>query len=447
VIKFLKNIFTRSETPSTGSLTINDDFWFTAIGATASAGVSVSRETAMRQWAVYACVTEISQMLAQLPLKLKRPAPSDGDMPSCYLCDEFHEHQTPYQYDTMSTGMGSRRQPMIIITTTAGINKNGPCYEKRAQAINVLKGTYKNEQLFALIYTVDEEDDWHDLATWKKANPNYGVSFFEDYVVRKLQEAEQTLSKQSIILCKNLNIWQDSYNSWLDMDLWRACADPTIKESDFFGKYPCYLGGDLGAVKDLCALVRIYIKDGKYYVLSNFHLPKEAAKDPAKTNYLQWVHEKFIETHEGRTIDFGIIEDWIFHFLTKNRMAKEFALDMGFSAWPLVCSLAKRLEKVIGKKRTDEMLVEYGKTVKNFSAPMKELEKAIIDGNVVHDGHPVLSWCMGNIVVREDKKENIFATKEYADLKIDGGDALITAFARAILHDKHKSGGNDGSLL
>jgi len=81
----------RDDTPSTGSLAINDDFWFNVIGASASAGVSVSRESAMRQWAVYACVTEIAQMLAQLPLKLKRPAPAGGtedatDHPLYDLC-------------------------------------------------------------------------------------------------------------------------------------------------------------------------------------------------------------------------------------------------------------------------------------------------------------------------------------------------------------------------
>lgn len=79
MLNFIKNIFTRSaETPSTGSLAINDDFWYGITGSLASAGISVSRETAMRQWAVYACVTEIAQMLAQLPLKLKRPAAKGG---------------------------------------------------------------------------------------------------------------------------------------------------------------------------------------------------------------------------------------------------------------------------------------------------------------------------------------------------------------------------------
>lgn len=373
--------------------------------------------------------------------------PKDGDMPSCYCCDEFHEHDTPFQYDTMSTGMGSRRQPMIIVTTTAGINKDGPCFEKRRQCINVLKGTYDNEQLFAIIYTVDEDDDWTDISVWRKANPNLGVSFFEDYIKRKLLEAEQNLSKQAIIKCKNLNIWLDSYNSWLDMDEWRACEDAELNEEDFIGAYPCYEGADMGAVKDLTARVRVYVVGDEYVVFSKFYLPEEVANDQGKANYLQWVNAGLIETHTGKTVDFVEIGDQIYDFIVGNPAFKEFVIDLGFSAWPLIQRLQKRLEQKKGKRQVDRMLIEYGKTVRNFSEPMKQLEKAIKDKKLRHNGHPVLNWCMGNIVVRYDKKENILATKEHPDDKIDGGDALITAFARAMMHDESEYQANDGSLL
>lgn len=93
-----------------------------------------------------------------------------------------------------------------------------------------------------------------------------------------------------------------------------------------------------------------------------------------------WAAGGFIETHPGRTIDFDIIEDWIFDFIQQNRMVKEFALDMGFSAWPLMSSLQKRLERSRGKKATDDLLVEYGKTVKNFPEPMKQPKRHLLTG-------------------------------------------------------------------
>ena len=373
--------------------------------------------------------------------------PKDGDMPSCYCCDEFHEHDTPFQYDTMATGMGSRERPMIVITTTAGISKDGPCYEKRGQCINILKGSFENDTILALIYTVDEGDEWRLIETWYKANPNLGVSFFEDYVKRMLKEAEQNLSKQSIILCKNLDIWLDSYNSWLDMELWRAAEDKTIREEDFINRYPCFEGADLGAVSDLCARVKIYKNETKYYVFSKFYLPEDVMKDPSKVLYMQWYNSGAIETNPGRSVDFEEIGDQVYDDIIANRLYKEFALDVGFSAWPFFQRLQKRLEQKKGKGAVDQMLIEYGKTVKNFSEPMKNFYKALLDGNIVHDGNPVLGWCLGNVVVRYDKKENIFATKERDDDKIDGADALITGFSRAMMFDGSSDTGNDGSLI
>ena len=71
--------------------------------------------------------------------------PGDGASPSFYICDEYHEHPDAEQYETMLTGMGSREQALASIITTAGSNLSGPCYEKRADAIQVLEGSVIDE--------------------------------------------------------------------------------------------------------------------------------------------------------------------------------------------------------------------------------------------------------------------------------------------------------------
>jgi len=55
----------------TGSLSVFDDFWYSVAGKATSSGQSVNRDSAMRQWSVYACVSLISETMAMLPLKLK----------------------------------------------------------------------------------------------------------------------------------------------------------------------------------------------------------------------------------------------------------------------------------------------------------------------------------------------------------------------------------------
>src|SRR5476651_2191756 len=64
--------------------------------------------------------------------------PGDGDSPSCAIIDEYHEHITDALYTTMTTGMGSRDQPMTLIITTAGFDMQSPCYEKRTQIVEIL---------------------------------------------------------------------------------------------------------------------------------------------------------------------------------------------------------------------------------------------------------------------------------------------------------------------
>ena len=86
--------------------------------------------------------------------------PGDGASPSCAITDEFHEHDSPDQVNTFITGMVGREQPLWLATTTAGYNLDGPCYAFRKDATDMLEGHVTSDALFALIYTLDDGDDW-----------------------------------------------------------------------------------------------------------------------------------------------------------------------------------------------------------------------------------------------------------------------------------------------
>lgn len=103
--------------------------------------------------------------------------PGDGQSPHCAIVDEYHEHDSDSLYTTMLTGMGARRQPLMWAITTAGYNIEGPCYDKRREVIEMLNGTVPNEELFGVIYTVDEGDDWTDPEILKKQIPTWEYRF------------------------------------------------------------------------------------------------------------------------------------------------------------------------------------------------------------------------------------------------------------------------------
>jgi len=72
------SVFQRSGVVGRGNLTDYDDFWYGVGGVPASSGKTVNKTSAMRLWAVYACVSLISETLAHLPLKLKRKKKGGG---------------------------------------------------------------------------------------------------------------------------------------------------------------------------------------------------------------------------------------------------------------------------------------------------------------------------------------------------------------------------------
>lgn len=351
--------------------------------------------------------------------------PGDGASPSCAIVDEYHEHDTSELVDTMETGMGAREQPLLLMITTAGFNIAGPCYDQEVEAKKVLEGALDDPELFALIYTIDDGDDWTSPAVLRKANPNYGISVDEDFLLSQQRQATQSASKQVRFKTKHLNIWCSAKSAWLNMLEWNKCADLTLRREQFKGER-CYLTLDLASRSDVCVLMLIFVREiaGKqhFYLFGDYYLP-EAATEHAEKNanaYRKWVIEGFLQQHDGAEIDFDLIEEDML------ALVAEYGPDEVVFDPFRAAQLEQRLTK------NGVVAVELGQTVKNLSLPMKEFESAIKAGRVHHDGNPMLTWMMSNVVAKLDAKDNIYPRKEKPEQKIDGAVASIMGIARAI---------------
>lgn len=351
--------------------------------------------------------------------------PGDGASPSCAIVDEYHEHDTSELVDTMETGMGAREQPLLLMITTAGFNIAGPCFDQEQDAKKVLDGVLDDPELFALIYTIDDGDDWTSPAVLRKANPNFGISVDEDFLLAQQRQAMQSASKQTRFKTKHLNIWCSAKSAWLNMLEWNRCADLTLRREQFRGER-CYLTLDLASRSDICVLMLVFVRviDGKqhFYLFGDYYLP-EAAIDGAEKHanaYRKWVIEGFLQQHDGAEIDFDLIEEDML------RLVAEYGPDEVVFDPFRAAQLEQRLTK------NGITAVELGAQVKNFSLPMKELESAIKAGRLHHDGNPLLTWMASNVVAKLDAKDNIYPRKEKPEQKIDGIVATIMGVARAI---------------
>jgi phage terminase large subunit-like protein len=348
--------------------------------------------------------------------------PGDGASPSCGICDEFHEAPTADLFDTFARGMVGREQPLLLVITTAGTDISSPCYDYQQQAQKVLEGTFDYEAMFAIIFTVDEGDDWTSEEALHKANPNLGVSISLKTLKDDQKVAVQNSAKQNEFKTKHLNVWCNASVAWMNMVSWNACGDAKLAE---FAGQDCHIGLDLAAKIDLAADVKIFRKeiDGKlhYFSFSRFYLPEDRAQDPQCQHYQKWANDGYLITTPGNVIDFGtILTDLV------DDTKKYHVLELDFDQWS-----AEYLRQQFAEK-TGVPTIQVPQSPQYLSDPAKEFEALVLSGRWHHDGNPVMTWCVSNVVAKYNSHDNLVLDKDKVEHKIDGVDALLNALYRAL---------------
>lgn len=349
--------------------------------------------------------------------------PGDGASPSCSITDEYHEHRTSSQYDTMVTGMGARSQPLALVITTAGYNIGGPCYVHQVELQRVLEGVIENDQRFGIVYTCDDDDDWTTTEALIKANPNYGISVSAEFLQGQLADALADPRKQAVYKTKHLDIWVNAASPWINLQNFQRLADPALKREDFVGA-PCTAGLDLASKNDIAShadLFRRLVDDEwHYYLFTRNYLPEAAVRKEENAHYRDWVARGHLVQTPGNMINLAQIQEGVEE--TGELVGyQEIAID----AWGSR-EIAPNLQE---KGYT---VVDVPMTVRNLSEPMKLIAALIDAGRFHHDGNLATTWMFSNVEVFEDRNGNIFPRKSSNDKKIDAAVAAILAMSRLI---------------
>ncbi|ELX5323485.1 terminase large subunit [Salmonella enterica] len=358
--------------------------------------------------------------------------PGDGSSPSAALIDEYHEHQSDDQYSTMQTGMGSRRQPLLFGITTSGYNIEGPCYDKRREVIEMLEGIVPNDELFGIIYTLDDGDDWTDPAALRKANPNMGISVFSEYLLSQQRAAINNPRKVGAFKTKHLNIWVAAKDAFFNLVSWQRCENKLLT-LDLFAGQTCVLSFDLARKLDLNCMIRLFSRqiDGKihyYSVAPKFFVPYDTVYSPDVTDqrtaerYKKWVEAGFITVTDGAEIDYREILE----------AAKEVNRLNAVEESPIDPHGATNLSHHLADESLNPITIVQNYT--NMSDPMKELEAAIEAGRFHHDGNPVMTWCISNVIGKHIPGDDdvVRPIKQGNENKIDGAVGLIMAVGRLL---------------
>lgn len=371
----------------------------------------------------------------------------DGHNPHLVVLDEFHAHRDRGLFDVMRSAFGARKNPLMWAITTAGPNTNGPCYEERAYAIQILEGTAKADHYFAIIYTLDraedydddrtEGDDPFDEALWIKSNPLLGSAVSLDELRQYGSEAKQNPAAEGAFKNKRLNIWTGALSAWLNVAQWQRCGDPSLSLDDFKG-LDCYVGADLSAVDDLSAITlaamdaagRLLVKT--WVFVPEARLKREDSKLKHVTKLYQgWAKEGALTVTEGDLIDQDAIEA-----LIRELKAALAIRGATFDQWTAGYGMASRLNEDFNDG-DDAFASILPKNAKNTTNPATQIEARVRAGpkRLRHDANPVMTWMVGNAVVDRRTDGSLLPKKEHKNSpnKIDGVDSLMNASAPMFL--------------
>lgn len=350
----------------------------------------------------------------------------DGLRPHLAIADEVHAHKSAGLINVIQTGMGTRRQPLLFEITTAGTQRTGPWWEHREYSRRVLEQRHDDEAWFAFIAGADEGDDWRDDATWRKANPNYGISVKPGYLASECRKAQgQPLFQNDFrrLYCGQLVSQVDRV---IDMRAWDACADPTLDLEAFVGRR-CIAGLDLSTTTDLCALVLVFPHDdGTMTWFPWFWVPEATIAARAQRDrvpYQHWVDAGHLVATPGNVVDYAFIRQHVAGLHAQFQVH-----EVAYDPWNATQLATELLAAGVP-------MVPVTQGYKSLSEPTKRLIADVPAGKLRHPAHPVLTWCAENLAVSQDPAGNLKPDKgKVATNRIDGIVAGITAMNRLIVH-------------
>ncbi len=371
----------------------------------------------------------------------------DGLNPSGALVDEYHAHPTSEIYDLLWSAWGQRAQALMAIITTAGMDVESPCYKEYTYCKQILTGDVTNERYFVMIRELDEKDDEHDPANWIKANPLRAATAAG---LTKLKEQHDEAfgsldpSKIRTFRVKNLNKWvhgtEDSYmgeyiEKWNELSVSRDVFKQVTKDLltvsgvDLSKKIDLTADGFIFALPDNTTVkmsdgTERVLPKGSIAVTAHGFIPEEGVKRHERSDripYREWARAGWLTITDGEVVDYRQVQGHIQDAELEGNKIHELTYDP-YAATHFANEMAD----------LGYTCIEIRQGVKTLSEPTKLFREMVADGKVIHDGSPLLKWCIGNAMQVNDNNENIKLSKKNADdsRRIDLLAAIINAMVR-----------------
>lgn len=335
------------------------------------------------------------------------------------LFDELHVQKDRELWDTLTTSVGSRKQPLVIAITTAGTDKQSICFQKHEYALNIKKGIFEDDTFLSVIYAAGEKDDIESEKTWKKANPGYGVTCNKQFFQDQIKKIKEDPSFENTFKRLHLNIWVDSFSSFIPDSIFIKSKGEEFTAESLQGS-ECYAGLDLASINDFTALSLLFFEDDIVKPLFYFWLPEERFLSRQKDlkDIAKWKKEGFLKVTQGNVIDYNIIIDDIIKLSKIYRITT-----LAYDPWGGDRVAANLYEAGIN-------ISKYTQNISNIAPPTKELHRLILKEKFHHNNNPVYRWMIGNSRIYTDANNNYKIHKGKSKENVDGPVSSVIALGQ-----------------
>lgn len=353
----------------------------------------------------------------------------DGFNASFALIDEYHAAKDSRLYDVLKSSQGQRKNPHLMVISTVGFSITSPFKKLYDTDCEILNGLKEDDSTFAMIFSLDDGDDWRDEKVWKKIAPNLDITVTTKYLREQVIQAENNVSAETGILVKNFNVWQQVTNIWIPDSYVNRCFK-RISYSDFNEDTSlCYCGTDLAAVGDMTAVSCMFTRDDddKLYFITEYFLPETAlTESPNRELYKQWKRQGLLTITEGNVTDYTYITRMMLKRNSHIPIRK-----VAYDSWNSTQWAIEATEQGLP-------LEPFSQSIGNFNRPTRELERLIRSQKVVFQTSEITRWMFRNVLLKHDHNDNVKPTKGGTQgQKIDGVIAILEALGIYLLEPRY----------
>lgn len=346
-----------------------------------------------------------------------------GLSPVFVVHDELGQVKGPRSalYEALETAVGAQESPLSVIISTQA--------PTGADLLSVLiddAKTQKDPRVRLFVYEADPDADPFRRSTIRQANPAFGDFLNADEVMAMAEDARRMPSKEADYRNLVLNQRVESSNPFVTPSVWNDNAgEPLV---DWVG-HPVFAGLDLSEVNDLTALVLVCPIDGVLHVRPRFWLPADGLRERSlqdRVPYDVWADQGFLNTTPGNSIQYEHVAEYIVGLFDEYDLRK-----IAFDRWNMKHLIPWMNKAGLEEDFIEEHFEDFGQGYKSMSPALRSLEGMLLEKQVRHGGHPVLTMCAANSVVQRDPAGNRKLDKLRSRGRIDGMVSLAMAASLA----------------